>query len=139
MMLLIYDKSNNRFKEIHTNPDITIDTVNSIMAQERQPKYRQVYAGEIIKEFADGKERDAGNNEDNEEGSCNNSEAEEEEENVSTHECSPLPKKRKSSPPKKQPSCQTKRQAKSIAQSQPKTATLKRQRVQAETQPDWKE
>lgn len=50
MMLLIYDKSNNRFKEVHTNQEMTIESVNEILKKPKAPKYRRVYAGEIFKE-----------------------------------------------------------------------------------------
>jgi len=50
MMLLIYDKSNNRFKEVHTNENMTIETVNEIMKKDGAPKYRRVFAGEIFQE-----------------------------------------------------------------------------------------
>ena len=63
-MLLIYDKSNNRFKEIHTNPDVTIDTVNTMRSQTKHPKYRQVYAGEIIKDFVEESENNRNDDDD---------------------------------------------------------------------------
>ena len=50
MMLLIYDKTNNRFKEVHTSQEMTIEKVNSIMNEHGAPKYKRVYAGEIFKE-----------------------------------------------------------------------------------------
>ena len=50
MMLLIYDKANNRFKEVHTNENMTIEKVNSIMMEPKAPKYRRVFSGEIFKD-----------------------------------------------------------------------------------------
>ena len=50
MMLLIYDRANNRFKEVHTNEDMTIEKVSTIMKQPKAPKYRRVFAGEIFKD-----------------------------------------------------------------------------------------
>ena len=48
MMLLIYDKANNRFKEVHTNEALTIEKVNTIMEGPNAPKYRKIFAGEIF-------------------------------------------------------------------------------------------
>lgn len=67
MMLLIYDKSNNRFKEVHTNQHMTIETVNSIMNQEKAPKYRRVFAGEIFKDTDDDKEQQDDQKDENDE------------------------------------------------------------------------
>ena len=50
MMLLIFDKANNRFKEVHTNEALIIQEVNSIIKQPNAPKYRTVFAGEIFEE-----------------------------------------------------------------------------------------
>ena len=49
-MLLIYDKANNRFKEVHTNEVMTIETVNTIMKKPQAPKYKRVFAGKIFQE-----------------------------------------------------------------------------------------
>ena len=60
-MLIVYDKKYNRFKEVHTNRDFTLDTVNQMMrdaysnefekantTHELTPKYKRVYARDLL-------------------------------------------------------------------------------------------
>ena len=44
MVLVIYDKNNNKIKEVHTHQNMTLDTVEAIMKASNPPKYQRFHA-----------------------------------------------------------------------------------------------